>query len=127
MRFRLPAVSCLVAVMLFASPAGADPVISHVVRPGDTLASIAERLSDAHLVSLAFGLAMVVGTLALNRFSKRFPGRITERRACIEIWNIGDITLVLFAIKDIYMVANRLRPITVGRRRERSRKIFLRR
>jgi LysM repeat protein len=33
----------LLAVSLVASRAGADPVISHVVRPGDTLASIAER------------------------------------------------------------------------------------
>jgi phage tail protein X len=33
----------LILLLLLASPVGADPVISHVVRPGDTLASIAER------------------------------------------------------------------------------------
>jgi LysM repeat protein len=43
MRFSSPATGCFLALLLFASPAVADPVISHVVRPGDTLASIAER------------------------------------------------------------------------------------
>jgi len=40
---RLLIVGCLLAALLIASRARAEPVISHVVRPGDTLASIAER------------------------------------------------------------------------------------
>jgi len=41
-----------------------------------TLAAVVEKLSDAHWISLALGVATVALTLIINRFSKKLPGSL---------------------------------------------------
>ena len=44
--------------------------------PWDTVAAVARGLGDAHLASLGIAVGTVVVTLAVNRFSARFPGSL---------------------------------------------------